>query len=92
MAPTSLISPDLDRKSPEFWLAHMRFYTELKILFPILNKKAYYEANKSHLGVGLRRFQQWFDSQASGKELIKAKTKPKPEMAPQTKQSGISGR
>ena len=30
----------------------MRFYTELKILFPMLNKKAYYEANKSHLGVG----------------------------------------
>ena len=57
MAPASLISPDLDRKPPEFWLAHMRFYTELKILFPMLNKKAYYEANKRHLGVGLRRFQ-----------------------------------
>ena len=57
----------------------MRFYTELKILFPMLNKKAYYEANKSHLGVGLRRFQQWFDSWASDKELIKAKAKPKPE-------------
>ena len=80
MAPASLISPDLDRKSPEFRLAHMRFYTELKILFPMLNKKAYYEANKSHLGVGLRRFQQWFDSEASDKELIKAKPKPKPEM------------
>ena len=47
MAPVSLISLDLDRKSPEFLLAHMRFYTELKILFPMLNKKAYYEANKS---------------------------------------------
>ena len=92
MAPTSLISPDLDRKSPEFWLAHMQFYTELKILFPMQNKKAYYEANKSHLGVGLRRFQQWFDFEASDREPIKAKSKPKPEMAPQTKQSGISGR
>ena len=58
----------------------------------MLNKKAYCEAKMSHLGVGLRRFQQWFDSEASDKELIKAKTKPKPEMAPQTKQSGISGR
>ena len=47
MAPASLISPDLDRKPPEFWLAHMRFYTELKILFPMLNKNAYYDANKS---------------------------------------------
>ena len=57
----------------------MRFYTELKILFPMLNKKAYYEANKSHLGVGLRRFQQWFNFEASDKEAIKAKAKPKPE-------------
>ena len=57
----------------------MRFYTELKILFPMLNKKAYYDANKSYLGVGLRRFQQWFDSETSDKELIKAKAKPKPE-------------
>eukprot|EP00493_Phyllostaurus_siculus_P004612 UN04633 len=54
----------------------MRFYTELKILFSMLNKKAYYEANKSHLGVGLRRFQQWFNSEASDKEAIKAKPKP----------------
>ena len=46
----------------------------------MLNKKAYYEANKSHLGVKLRRFQQWFHSQASDKEAIKAKTKPKPEL------------
>ena len=51
----------------------MRFYNELKNLFPMLNKKAYYEANKSHLGVKLRRFQQWFHSQASDKEAIKAK-------------------
>ena len=80
MAPASLISPDLDRRSPEFRLAHMRFYTELEILFPMLNKKAYYDANKSHLGVGLIWFQQWFDSEASDKELIKAKAKPKPEM------------
>ena len=80
MAPASLTSPDLDKKSPEFRLAHMRFYNELKNLFPMLNKKAYYEANKSHLGVKLRRFQQWFHSQASDKEAIKAKTKPKPEL------------
>ena len=79
MAPASLISPDLDRKCPEFRLAHMRFYTELKILFPMLNKKAYYEANKSHLGVGLRWFQQWFNFEASDKEAIKAIAKPKPE-------------
>ena len=46
----------------------------------MINKKSYYEANKSHLGVTLRRFQQWFYSKASDKELIKAKTKPKPEM------------
>ena len=56
MAPASLISPDLDKKSPEFRLAHMRFYTELKTSFPMLNKKAYYEANQRYLGVGLRRF------------------------------------
>ena len=55
----------------------MRFYTELKILFPMLNKKAYYDANKNHLGVGLRRFQEWFNFEASDKEAIKAKaTKP----------------
>ena len=77
MAPASLTSPDLDKKSPEFRLAHMRFYNELKNLFPILNKKAYHEANKNHLGVKLRRFQRWFHSQASDKEAIKAKTKPK---------------
>ena len=75
MAPASLTSPDLDKKSPEFRLAHMRFYNEFKNLFPMLN-----EANKSHLGVKLRRFQQWFHSQASDKEAIKAKTKPKPEL------------
>ena len=57
MARASLASPDLDKKSPEFRLAHMRFYNELKILFPMLNKKAYYEAKKSHLGVKLRSFQ-----------------------------------
>ena len=57
MARASLTSPDLDKKSPEFRLAHMRFYNELKILFPMLNKKAYYEAKKSHLGVKLRSFQ-----------------------------------
>ena len=56
----------------------MRFYNELKNLFPILNKKAYHEANKNHLGVKLRRFQQWFHSQASDMETIKAK--PKPEL------------
>ena len=80
MAHASLISTDLDRKSPEFRLAHIRFYTELKILFPMLNKKAYYEANKSHLGVKLRRFQQWFHSEARDKEAIKVKTKPKPKV------------
>ena len=73
MAPASLSSPDLDKKSPEFRLAQMRFYAELKILLPMLNKKVYYEANKSHLVVGLRRFQQWFNSEASDKELNKAK-------------------
>ena len=47
MAPASLTSLDLDKKSPEFRLAHMRFCNELKNLFPMLNKKAYYEANKT---------------------------------------------
>ena len=61
------------KKSPEFQLALMRFYNELKNLFPMLNKKAYYEAKKSHLGVKLRRFQQWLHFQASDKEAIKAK-------------------
>ena len=46
----------------------------------MINKKAYYEANQSNRGVGLRRFQQWFDSEASDKKLIKAKSKPKPEI------------
>jgi len=73
MAPASLTSPDLDKKSPEFRLAHMRFYNELKLSFPMLNKKAYYEANKSHLGVKLRRFQQWFHSEARDKALQNAK-------------------
>ena len=46
----------------------------------MLNKKEYCEANKSYLGVKLRQFQQWFHSQASDMETIKAKTKPKPEL------------
>ena len=80
MAPASLTSPDLDKKSPEFRLAHMRFYNELKLSFPMLNKKAYHEDNKSHLGVNLRRFQQWFHSEAIDKAAIKAKMKPKPRL------------
>ena len=57
MASASLTSLDLDKKSPEFRLAHMRFYNELKLSFPMLNKKPYYRAKKSHLGVKLRSFQ-----------------------------------
>ena len=46
----------------------------------MINKKAYYEANQSYLGVGLRRFQEWFDTEESDKQLIKAKSKPKLEI------------
>jgi len=46
----------------------------------MINKKAYYEANQSYLGVDLRRFQRLFDSEASDKKHITLKRKAKPSL------------
>ena len=79
-APSRLTAPDLDRRSPEFRVAHVRFFRRLKEdKFPMLDKTAYFNANESYLGVKIRRFHQWFSSYESDLEQIEAKKKPKPE-------------
>ena len=59
-APARLTDPDLDKKSPQFRIAHVQHFESLKSDFPVLDKTMYNEANKSSLGVRLRRFQEWF--------------------------------
>ena len=60
MAPASLTALDLDKRSPQFLIAHVQHFKWLKSDFPVLNKTMYYETNKSALNVSLRRFQEWF--------------------------------
>ena len=59
VAPARLTDPDLDKKSPQFRVAHIQHFKSLKSDFPVLDKTMYHEANKSSLGVSLRRFQEW---------------------------------
>jgi len=61
VAPESIISSRLDKRSPEFRVAHVRYFRKLKEDgFPMLDMSAYFAANESSLGVKLRRFHQWF--------------------------------
>ena len=48
------------KKSPQFRIAHIKHFKSLKSDFPVLDKTMYNEANKSILGVSLKRFQEWF--------------------------------
>ena len=59
--PESIISSSLDKRSPEFRVAHVRYFQKLKqenVL--MLDKALYHTANASSLGVKLRIFQRWF--------------------------------
>ena len=49
-APSNITASDLDKKSPEFHIAHVRYFNKLKReKFLMLDKKAYHTANKSSL-------------------------------------------
>ena len=74
LAPPNITGSDLDKKSPEFRVAHVRYFNKLKReKFPMLDTKAYHAANESSLGVKLRRFQQWFTSYDNDTKQIKVK-------------------
>ena len=60
VAPARLNDPGLDKKSPQFRVAHIQHFKSLKSDFPMLDKTMYHKVNKSCLGVSLRRFQEWF--------------------------------
>ncbi len=75
-APARLTNPDLDKKSPQFRIAHVQHFESLKSDFPVLDKTIYHEVNQACLGVSLRRFQQWF--QQHDEDLRKV-NKPKPK-------------
>ena len=76
-APARLADPGLDKRSPQFRIAHVQHFNALKSDFPVLDKTMYHEVNKSCLGVGLRRFQAWFGQQyeADMKKLCTPKPK-----------------
>ena len=78
VAPARLTDLDLDKKSPQFRIAHVHHFKSLKSDFPVLNKTMYYEVNKSSLGVTLRRFQQWFNHYDADLDKVKNPT-PKPK-------------
>ena len=60
VAPARLTASDLDKRSPQYRIAHVQHFRALKADFPVLDKKMYQESNKASLGVSLRRFQEWF--------------------------------
>ena len=65
VAPARLTDTDLDKRSPQFRIAHVQHFNTLKSDFPVLDKTMYHEVNKSCLGVSLRRFQAWFQQYES---------------------------
>ena len=81
VAPSAITDPKLYKKSPEFRLAHVRYYNKLKEKFPFLDKTMYHEANKEALGVAVRRFRQFFDQAAVDKIKIEKPPEPKPVVA-----------
>ena len=73
VAPARLNDPDLDKKSPQFRVAHIQYFNSLKSDFPFLDKTMYHKVNKSCLEVSLRRFQE---SPLSGKpSAMRTRTK-----------------
>ena len=53
----NITGSDLEKKSPEFRVAHVRYFNKLKReKFPMLDKKTYHAAKESSLSVKLRRF------------------------------------
>ena len=79
-APENLVADNLDKKSLEFRIAHVRYFRTLKqTKFPFLDKKMYYEANEQTLGVGIRRFQQFFNEYEEDKVKVEKKLNPKPK-------------
>ena len=58
VVPARLTASDLDKRSPQYRIAHVQHFRALKADFPVLDKKVYQESNKASLGVSLRRFQE----------------------------------
>ena len=54
VAPARLTDADLDKRSPQFRMAHVQHFNALKSNFSVLDKTIYHEVNKSYLGVSLR--------------------------------------
>ena len=79
VAPKRLTDPGLDKRSPQFRIAHVQHFNSLKSDFPVLDKAMYHRVNESCIGASLRRFQEWFGQQYEDDlEKIKA-PKPKKE-------------
>ena len=78
VAPARLTGPELDKRSPQFRIAHVQHFKSLKSDFPVLDKTMYHEANKSCLGVSLRRFHEWFHQYEADLDRVR-KPKPKKE-------------
>ncbi|MCP4262106.1 MAG: hypothetical protein GY774_32090, partial [Planctomycetes bacterium] len=76
VAPARLTDTDLDKRSPQFRIAHVQHFNALKSDFPVLDKTMYHEVNKSCLGVSLRRFQAWFQQYEAD---LKKVNMPKPK-------------
>ena len=59
-APAEITAAHLDKRSPEFRVAHVRYFNYLKAeRFPMIDKTMYFRANESVLGVKVRRCRGW---------------------------------
>ena len=88
--PARLTDPDLDKKSTQCRVARIQHFKSLKSDFPVLDKTMYNEANKSSLGVSLRRFQEWFHQYDEDVDKVKdPKPKAKKEGAGKAKREAI---
>ena len=76
-APKRLTDPGIDKRSPQFRIAHVQHFNSLKSDFPVLDKAMYHRVNESCIGASLRRFQEWFGQQYED-DLEKIKS-PKPK-------------
>ena len=80
VAPESIISSRLDKRSPEFRVARVWYIRKLKEDgFPMLNMSVHFAANESSLGVKLRIFHQWFREYEDDLQKIAKNAKPKPK-------------
>ena len=50
-APPELVHPDLDKRSPQFRIAHVQHFRSLKSDYPVLDKTMYHGVNSECLGV-----------------------------------------